>query len=166
MQNKNQVDAACPKIPKEGARAGHGERVQDGRVKMHNRLCRYPHPMMALAGFEVRQLRWCTMHCINLGALQAFNGSVLSLLCSNGFFNIGGRASHSMDNDQMREFSARFRSWARVKQIECLGAVAFFICVCCWVELDLFKALPGLYAHGHDQPSGRLSIPHGKGLQL
>ena len=128
--------------------------------------------MIALPGFQVQQLRWCTMHCINLGCLQAFNGSVLSLLCSHGFFNIGGRASHSMDNDQMREFSARFRSWARVNQIECLGAVLSFFFEDLFFRMSLrrsyrlSKALPGLFAHRHDQPSRRLPSPHGKSLQL
>ena len=32
----------------------------------------------------MRQLRFCSMHTINLGVLQALNGSLLSLLCSHG----------------------------------------------------------------------------------
>ena len=45
---------------------------------------RFTHPLQSLPGFEVRQLRFCSMHTINLGVLQALNGSLLSLLCSHG----------------------------------------------------------------------------------
>ena len=45
---------------------------------------RFTHPLQSFPGFEVRQVRFCSMHTINLGILQALNGSSLPLLCSHG----------------------------------------------------------------------------------
>ena len=45
---------------------------------------RYPHPLITVPGFEVSQVRGCTMRIVNLGILQNFNGSVVSLLVSHG----------------------------------------------------------------------------------
>eukprot|EP00435_Cladocopium_sp_Y103_P008588 s3618_g2.t1 len=73
---------------------------------------RWPHPIAALPGFETVQLRFCTMHICNLGILQTLNGSLTSLLCEKGFFG-GGKLE-----DQLRELSSRFRSWARVHQFQ------------------------------------------------
>lgn len=43
-------------------------------------ICRSPHPLFTVPGFETSQIRWCTMHCVNLGVLQNLNGSLVSLL--------------------------------------------------------------------------------------
>lgn len=43
---------------------------------------------MNIPGFVPGMIRWCTMHCVNLGILQNFNGSVVSLLMEHGFLKI------------------------------------------------------------------------------
>lgn len=46
--------------------------------------CRTPHPILALDGFRIEHIKWCSMHCVNLGILQVVNGSVVELLTSSG----------------------------------------------------------------------------------
>lgn len=46
---------------------------------------RYPHPLINAPGFEVSMIKWCSMHCVNLGILQNLNGSLCSLLFSHGY---------------------------------------------------------------------------------
>lgn len=52
--------------------------------KLGQNMCRWPHPLAALPGFEPCQIRFCTMHVCNLGILQSLNGSLTSLLCEKG----------------------------------------------------------------------------------
>jgi len=45
---------------------------------------RYIHPFFSIPGFSPKQIRWCSMHTVNLGILQSFLGSLVCLLCENG----------------------------------------------------------------------------------
>lgn len=44
-----------------------------------------PHPLMGYEGFSPSHIKWCSMHCLNLGILQYVNGSAISLLCQLGY---------------------------------------------------------------------------------
>ena len=46
-----------------------------------------PHPILGLEGFQVYQLRFCSMHIVNLGILQNVTASCITLLCQHG--NLG-----------------------------------------------------------------------------
>ena len=45
---------------------------------------RTSHPILGLAGFRIEHIRWCSMHCVNLGILRHLNGSIIDLLASLG----------------------------------------------------------------------------------
>ena len=45
---------------------------------------RWPHPICGLPGFQVAQIRFCSMHIVNLGILQNLMGSLISLLFQPG----------------------------------------------------------------------------------
>ena len=57
-------------------------------IQIKSALVRYPHPILGLDGFEVSQLRFCTMHIVNLGILHNVSGSLVSLLCEHGCLDI------------------------------------------------------------------------------
>jgi len=41
---------------------------------------RYEHPLFCAPAFSPKLIRFCSMHCVNLGILQNFNGSIVALL--------------------------------------------------------------------------------------
>ena len=43
-------------------------------------------PLTACVGFTVEHIHPCTMHCVNLGTLQAHNGALIQLLCQHSPF--------------------------------------------------------------------------------
>ena len=60
--------------------------------------------MMAVPGFETSQLRFCSMHTINLGVLMILNGGVLALLSHHRGsvlppFGLGLRVLQQQPND-------------------------------------------------------------------
>ena len=40
--------------------------------------------LLGLPGFKIEHVKWCSMHTLNLGILQHFNGSTIDLLASLG----------------------------------------------------------------------------------
>ena len=42
-------------------------------------------PMAGIAGFDVKEIKWCSMHCSNIGILLILNGSLASLLLERNF---------------------------------------------------------------------------------
>ena len=57
-------------------------------IQIKSALIRYPHPILGLDGFEVSQLRFCTMHIVNLGILHNVSGSLVSLLSEHRCLDI------------------------------------------------------------------------------
>ena len=68
-------------------------------------------PMCAIAGWDVKMIRYCSMHCSNIGILIALNGSLVDLLCERSFFG-------ERKEEQLRELTTRLRRWASANQIE------------------------------------------------
>ena len=55
--------------------------------------------MCAIAGWDVKMIRYCSMHCSNIGILIALNGSLVDLLCERSLFRREkGRAATGANN--------------------------------------------------------------------
>ena len=63
--------------------------------------------LLATPGFHHRQIRWCSMHCVNLGVALDANGSALKTLIDANFYGEGTLSD---------VFCAAWRSFKRWKQ--------------------------------------------------
>ncbi|CAE7245657.1 unnamed protein product [Symbiodinium sp. CCMP2456] len=71
-------------------------------------------PLCCVQGFNpALQFKWCTMHVLNLGALQVANGSALMLLLSHSYWG------PAMDQASgLLAASGGFRAWATAQHVE------------------------------------------------
>ena len=80
-------------------------------VDLVNNCMKTINPMAGIAGFHVKEIKWCSMHCSNIGILLILNGSLVSLLMERNFFGNG-------PEEQLHCLTTRMRTWASNNQIE------------------------------------------------
>ena len=73
---------------------------------------KYINPMVAAIGWDVKLIKFCSMHCSNIGILHVLNGSLVVLPCEHSYF--GNDALEK----QLRTMTTRMRQWASACQIE------------------------------------------------
>ena len=100
------------------ATSGNWQQVHtDHQARSHanfvvNCLPRYVNPMATIQYFNASMLRFCSMHCINLGILQYLLGSVVVLLAET--YDFFGAGSWEV---RLTELLHRFKLWASASRI-------------------------------------------------
>lgn len=73
-------------------------------------------PLTGLPGFSVHMVKWCSMHCLNLGVSLWATGSALKSIIED-FDWFGDRASLTPD-DLLALGYDRFKSWTKARRIQ------------------------------------------------
>lgn len=83
-------------------------------------------PIVELPQFNPRLVKWCAMHCLNLGTVLWICGSSMRSLVSD--YDFWGDRSLKSVNDLLATAYQRFRSWSRQNKVQHLVDFELELC--------------------------------------
>ena len=84
-----------------------------------NHLTRIQGPLCELPHFCPQMVKWCSMHCVNLGICLWVTGSVLRTLADD--YDVWARMENDNVNARLAHAYGLFRQWTRENKIQHLN---------------------------------------------